>query len=344
MMLPYGRKLRMVLAALSVAVVGTQSTWTLDMSSLKLVFEEDFEAGNDRWRFTDAENWTIEKDGESGNHVLSLFTPGGTAREFHAPRSIASIADLSLGSFVFEARLRHRGDAYPHQDLCIVFNGEDDYETYYAHFAPVSDEGANTVFLIDNAPRESIAIYRNDGTTWGDKWHQVRIVRDVLAGDITVYVDDMTKPAMVANDVTFTDGMVGLGSYNDIGWFDDVKVWAPVENVEASEFVSLFDGESLSGWDASDMRYWSVEDGAITAQWSEAHPIAQNQFLVWQGGDVANFELKAKFRLDKNEGNSGIQFRSRIAPDGTGVGYQADILPGGPWCGGLADEYTGREP
>jgi hypothetical protein len=26
-----------------------------------------------------------------------------------------------------------------------------------------------------------------------------------------------------------------------------------------------------------------------------------------------------------------------------GVGYQADILPGGPWCGALADEYTGRE-
>ena len=26
-----------------------------------------------------------------------------------------------------------------------------------------------------------------------------------------------------------------------------------------------------------------------------------------------------------------------------GIGYQADILPGGSWCGALCDEYTGRE-
>ena len=113
---------------------------------------------------------------------------------------------------------------------------------------------------------------------------------------------------------------------------------------ESAEFVSLFDGTSLSGWSAPDMRYWSVEEGAITAESTEEKPCTKNQFLVWQGGDVADFELKAKFRLAGNHGNSGIQFRSRIDADGTGVGYQADILPGGPWCGALADEYTGREP
>lgn len=109
-------------------------------------------------------------------------------------------------------------------------------------------------------------------------------------------------------------------------------------------FESLFDGETLDGWEAPDMSYWSVEEGAITAQSTEENPCDSNQFLVWQGGDVADFELKAKFRLADNKGNSGIQFRSRIDEDGMGIGYQADILPGGPWCGALADEYTGREP
>lgn len=108
-------------------------------------------------------------------------------------------------------------------------------------------------------------------------------------------------------------------------------------------FESIFDGETLEGWRAPNMSYWSVEDGAITAQSSEQNPCDVNQFLVWQGGDVADFELKAKFRLANNQGNSGIQFRSRIREDGMGVGYQADILPGGPWCGALADEYTSRE-
>ncbi|HRI88681.1 MAG TPA: DUF1080 domain-containing protein [Candidatus Hydrogenedentes bacterium] len=109
-------------------------------------------------------------------------------------------------------------------------------------------------------------------------------------------------------------------------------------------FKSIFDGKSLEGWKAPNMSYWSVEDGAITAQSTEANPCTTNQFLVWQGGDVANFELKAKFRLVDNNGNSGIQFRSKIDENGMGIGYQADILPGGPWCGALADEYTGREP
>lgn len=113
---------------------------------------------------------------------------------------------------------------------------------------------------------------------------------------------------------------------------------------EDDEFKPLFDGKTLDGWKAPNISYWSVRDGAITAQSTEVNPCTSNQFLVWQGGDVADFELKAKFRLAENQGNSGIQFRSRIAPDGMGIGYQADILPGGPWCGALADEYTGREP
>lgn len=113
---------------------------------------------------------------------------------------------------------------------------------------------------------------------------------------------------------------------------------------EEDGFKPIFDGRTLEGWMAPDMSYWSVEDGAITAQSSESNPCTSNQFLVWQGGDVADFELKAKFRLAENKGNSGIQFRSRIDSNGMGIGYQADILPGGPWCGALADEYTGREP
>lgn len=109
-------------------------------------------------------------------------------------------------------------------------------------------------------------------------------------------------------------------------------------------FTAIFDGQTLTGWQAPNMSYWSVEEGAITAESTETNPCDMNQYLVWQGGDVADFELKAKFRLANNQGNSGIQFRSRIREDGMGVGYQADILPGGPWCGALADEYTSREP
>ena len=95
--------------------------------------------------------------------------------------------------------------------------------------------------------------------------------------------------------------------------------------VSAAEFRSIFDGKSLDGWKALNMSYWSVEDGAITGQSSPRNPCTLHHFLVWQGGDVTDFELKLKFRATGNGCNSGVQFRSQIRPDGLAVGYQADI-------------------
>ena len=113
--------------------------------------------------------------------------------------------------------------------------------------------------------------------------------------------------------------------------------------IAAEDFRRLFDGETLDGWKAMDMSYWSVRDGAITGQSTPEHPCTSNQFLVWQGGDLADFEVKLKFRVSGNGGNSGVQIRSVLRPDGLAVGYQADILPGGPYLGGVCDEIHSRE-
>ena len=77
------------------------------------------------------------------------------------------------------------------------------------------------------------------------------------------------------------------------------------ESVRADEFQKIFDGESLKGWKALNMSYWSVRDGAITGQSTPENPCKANQFMAWQGGDVADFELKLKFRVKGNGGNSG---------------------------------------
>lgn len=117
----------------------------------------------------------------------------------------------------------------------------------------------------------------------------------------------------------------------------------PQGAVLAEEFRSIFDGRSLAGWKAPDMSYWSVRDAAITGESTPDNPCTLNQFLVWQGGDVSDFELKLKFRVKGNGGNSGIQFRSKIRPDGLAVGYQADIFQAGPYLGGVCDEIHSRD-
>ena len=112
--------------------------------------------------------------------------------------------------------------------------------------------------------------------------------------------------------------------------------------ISAAEFQPIFDGASLQGWKSLNMSYWSVRDGAITGQSTPENPCTSNQFLVWQGGDVADFELKLKFRVEGNNGNSGVQFRSVLRPDGLAVGYQADIYKSGPYLGGVCDELHAR--
>ncbi len=114
-------------------------------------------------------------------------------------------------------------------------------------------------------------------------------------------------------------------------------------SANAAEFRSLFDGTSLEGWKALDMSYWSVRDEAITGQSTAEHPCRSNQFIVWQGGEVADFELKLKFRVTGNGCNSGVQFRSVIRPDGLAIGYQADIYQSGSYLGGVCDELHTRQ-
>lgn len=97
-----------------------------------------------------------------------------------------------------------------------------------------------------------------------------------------------------------------------------------------SGFKNLFNGKDLTGWEGL-ADYWSVTDGALTGRNTAEKPLKANTFLVWKGGTVANFELRAQFKLTgqnpDNRANSGVQYRSKVLDPATFVvgGYQADI-------------------
>jgi hypothetical protein len=107
-------------------------------------------------------------------------------------------------------------------------------------------------------------------------------------------------------------------------------------------FQSIFDGRSLDGWLGQDMRFWSVEDGAITGTITPELAPPMNQYLVWQGGLVDDFELKLDSRITGSttpNTNGGFQFRSRRLPNGDVAGYQVDNNFGQPWRVRLYDEF-----
>ena len=89
-------------------------------------------------------------------------------------------------------------------------------------------------------------------------------------------------------------------------------------------FESIFDG-TLKGWDG-DPRFWRAENNTIVGESSADKVVKPNTFLIWRGGQPADFELKLDFKV--NSTNSGIQVRSVELPDvGKWVmkGYQVDI-------------------
>jgi hypothetical protein len=112
---------------------------------------------------------------------------------------------------------------------------------------------------------------------------------------------------------------------------------------DATGFAPIFDGKTLTGWDG-DTTFWRAENGEIVGETTPEKVVKENNFLIWRGGKVKDFELKVDFRI--NGTNSGIQYRSTELPDvGKWVlkGYQADIDFGGQFVGNIHDE-RGRRP
>ncbi len=107
-------------------------------------------------------------------------------------------------------------------------------------------------------------------------------------------------------------------------------------------FVSIFNGKDLTGW-SGNPRLWTVQDGAITGRTTPQNRICENNFLIWSGGEPADFELRLQFRIEG--GNSGIYFHSRqrtaMEPEAL-IGPQADFSADNRWTGVLM-EYTLRD-
>ncbi len=191
---------------------------------LPVLFSEDFEHGSSRWIAVDPSAWKVVED--NGSRVYSLFRKSDYNPPHRSPLNIALVKDLKVdGDFVVEAEMKQTGREYGHRDMCIFFGYQDPANFYYVHFATRADDHANSVFIVDDAPRVSIAQERTDGTDWGRTYHKVKIVRRVETGAIEVYFDDMTNPVMRAVDKTFTWGGIGFGSFDDTGNIDNVRIW-----------------------------------------------------------------------------------------------------------------------
>ncbi|MFK7817903.1 MAG: alpha/beta hydrolase fold domain-containing protein [Planctomycetaceae bacterium] len=197
----------------------------LRVPQMKLVAFEDFENGTDRWEFTDDSAWAAKSD--AGRTFISLTKKKSDYQpEVRSPFNVAMLKSDAVGSFVLDVDMRSTNKVYGHQDLCLFFGHQDPSHFYYVHLGRAADDHANSIFLVNGEPRVSIAQERTKGTDWSRGWHRVRVKRDAEAGMIEVFFDDMQTPVMRTVDKTFTSGRIGIGSFDDTGDFDAIRLWA----------------------------------------------------------------------------------------------------------------------
>ena len=116
------------------------------------------------------------------------------------------------------------------------------------------------------------------------------------------------------------------------------------------EWVSLFNGEDLSGWvvkakpEDQGKNFWFVNDGYI-----EANSLGRGDHdYIWlyTEKEYGDFEIKYQFQaFRESPGNSGIQVRSRYDEETYWLnGPQIDIHPPGFWRSGMMwDETRGNQ-
>ena len=118
----------------------------------------------------------------------------------------------------------------------------------------------------------------------------------------------------------------------------------PIDFQEHEGWTSLFDGKTLDGWSGDNN--WKVEDGAIVIESTCEKPTG-TVYLVWKGGEAADFELKMEMK-GTGSINGGVQYRGWIAPRpqrGGGAGRAGGApAPGGAAAVPSAQAAAGAPP
>lgn len=195
----------------------------------ELLMSSDFESGTaEGWRPNDPAHWRVAAVGGSKAYELTATGEQGAVR---APTSWSVWTGREVSSFELTGRLRCYTDpAVAFRDMCVFFHYRDPTHFYYVHFAGTSDEVHNIVGLVDGADRVKINAEPAGGSTCrltDREWHDFKVTCDASTGEIRAYLDDLTTPLLTARDRTLTTGLVGVGSFDDTGAFDDIVLRIP---------------------------------------------------------------------------------------------------------------------
>ena len=197
----------------------------LDGQTLKLKFSDGFEKGIEGWKTTDEKNWKLKARGKH-EHAFGLIKRNSKYKPaVRSPLNIALIKNVEVSDFVLTFDVRNVKDTGNHRDCCVFFGHQNPQQFYYVHIGKKPDPVCGQIMIVNEKPRVSLTENKKE-VAWTSDWHKIKVTRKVASGEIKVYFDDMKTPCMEVSDKTFAKGQIGLGSFDDVNDFDNVKIYA----------------------------------------------------------------------------------------------------------------------
>ncbi|MCF6325341.1 MAG: DUF5011 domain-containing protein [Gammaproteobacteria bacterium] len=236
---------------------------------------DDFEDGAaDGWTpFNGGDNvnvnrWEVVAD--EGDNAYFLNTTGYSNLDGKRLGEYSLLA-AQYGDFTFTAQAKLGDDvgSNTHADYAVLFGFQDNENYYYILFN--NDQGSTQIAKIEDGSRVELATAESDWLN-DNAYHTIKVSR--LGSEITVYFDESW--VMNASDSTFGNGLVGVGSYNDSAYFDDVKVvgqatttpdtTVPVITLTGDDPQTITVGEAYSelGASATDNKDGDISDNITT--------------------------------------------------------------------------------
>jgi len=248
--------------------------------------------------------WVVADDeGDARYYITERAAPyKPTAETDPSPGTYAVYDAKAFGDFdiSLKAKVNATEDGEPKSktDFMIVFGFTDPDNYSYMQFQ-VGDEGA--LYQVINNSKSMVGTANETAAISDTAYHSYRLVRSGTA--VTAYIDG-TEYLAVDDAALGTEGKIGMGSYNDIVFFDDFKEGAGEPSSVKSRLTPDF---NIYPNPAADILHVDAE--------SEIHEITIQNVL---GQQLKRFGVIRSKTVDLNisELNSGIYFIRIFGEDG----------------------------
>ncbi len=179
---------------------------------------EDFEDRiADGWQPLNANRWSIVPDEGDYSYYLNTSDYENNDELLLGEYSILQNYDFTDFEFSCLAKSAENLSSNAYADYAIIFGFQDNDNSYFAFLSRMKNY-TKIVKRINGVPQD-LVVY--DNLVFKDNlYHEVKLVRN--GNFIYVYFDD--NIILSAQDATFTSGKIGVGSYNDAAFFDDILI------------------------------------------------------------------------------------------------------------------------